>query len=81
MFKMHEHDIFGMDEQGNDTSTVIAHVKPASNESVVEVLGAGEDDDEGRSSWVWVRLASGDLFLGVFPYSGTYLAGMDRDGV
>lgn len=72
--KLEEHDVFDQDEDGYDTSRVIAHVKPASSASVVETLSASESDPDGRSNWVWVRLASGDLVLGIFPQGDTYFA-------
>lgn len=71
--KLEEHDVYGMDDTGRP-GLILAHVKPASAESVVEVLGAGEDDPEGRSNWMWVRLANGDLILGVYPQGDTYFS-------
>jgi hypothetical protein len=53
-------------------------LKPASPESVETVLAAGEDDDDGRSEWLWVRLPNADLILGVYPQGDTYLA-TERD--
>lgn len=72
--KLEEHDIFDRDEDGYDTNQVIAHVRPASSESVVEVLSASQNDPDGRSNWLWVRLASGDLILGTFPQGDTYFS-------
>lgn len=57
-----------------DGEVYIAAVKPASTESVGLVLSASQDSEDGRSGWVWVRLASGDLVLGVFPQGDTYFA-------
>lgn len=33
---------------------------------------------DGRSSWVWVRLADGTLVLGVMPQGDTYERMSDR---
>jgi hypothetical protein len=49
----------------------IATVHPASPEYATEVLEA-EIDNDGRSDWVWVNLANGDLLLGTFPRGLTY---------
>ena len=48
------------------------HLRPASPESVETVLAASEDDEDGRSEWLWVRLPNGDLILGVYPQGETY---------
>jgi hypothetical protein len=74
MSKMDAHDIYAIDENGHETQRLVAHVKPASRESVLTVLSASDDNMDGRSDWVWVRLASGDLVLGVFPQGDTYMA-------
>lgn len=29
--------------------------------------------NQGRSPWVWIRLANGDLLLGCFPQADTYM--------
>lgn len=47
---------------------------PALPESVQTVLAASEDDEDGRSEWLWVRLPNGDLILGVYPQGDTYFA-------
>jgi hypothetical protein len=52
----------------------IATIHPASAESVQQVLAADENDGDGRSQWVWVRLANGDLVLGLYPQGDTYFA-------
>jgi hypothetical protein len=51
---------------------VIGTVRPASYDAVVQVLLTTADDDDGRSPYMWVRLANGDLILGVFPRGATY---------
>lgn len=53
-----------------DGNSVLVH--PASRESVDLVLSRSEDDPNGRSNWLWVRLPNGDLILGVFPQGDTY---------
>lgn len=49
------------------------YMKPASAESIEKVLMADENDPDGRSEYMWVRLANGDLILGVFPQGDTYV--------
>lgn len=66
MTRLNTHAIF--DEELRQ----IARVHPASPEAVATVLAASEDDEEGRSQFMWLRLANGDLMLGVFPQGGTY---------
>lgn len=61
-----EHDL--TDDEGRH----VAHVTPATTEDVFTVLFAPQDGSDGRSEPVWVRLASGDLLLGVFPLGDTY---------
>jgi len=50
----------------------IAWYKPASQEAVDLVLAADVEDEDGRSEWLWIRLANGDLILGVMPQGETY---------
>jgi len=49
---------------------------PANPETVEKVLNAPESDldydGRVRSNWVWIRLKSGDLALGVFPQAILY---------
>jgi hypothetical protein len=52
---------------------IIARSKPASDEMVEKVLNASTEGSDGRSRWMWFRLANGDLILGVFPQGDTYL--------
>ena len=51
-------------------------IKPASDQSVMTVLAANPDIQDGltRSEWLWVRLPNGDLILGIYPQDGTYFA-------
>jgi hypothetical protein len=49
-------------------------IKQASPEAVQYVLDQSEDDDNGRSPFVWVWLPNGDLILGTFPQGDTYFA-------
>ena len=72
--KLKAHTVYDIDETGRDTDRVLATVKPASNESVGTVLTASETSEDGRSNWMWVRLANGDLILGVYPQGDTYFA-------
>lgn len=45
---------------------------------VNQVVNAPVDTSNGRSEWVWVRLANGDLLLGVFPQGDTYIELQNR---
>jgi hypothetical protein len=57
-----------------DGSIHIAQIVPADPKMVRMVLRAKVDSEDGRSQYVWCRLANGDLILGVFPQGETYLA-------
>ena len=46
----------------------------APQEAVDMVMAAEPGADDGRSGWQWLRLANGDLMLGVFPRGETYFA-------
>lgn len=50
----------------------IAFVTPAPAEAVELVMNAPVETGHGRSEWVFLRLANGDLALGVFPQGNTY---------
>lgn len=50
----------------------IGTVHTASVESVEKVLKASLFDEDGRSQFMWIRLANGDLILGVYPQGDTY---------
>jgi hypothetical protein len=50
----------------------LGRIIPAKPEDVTKVLAAAENDPDGRSQFVWLRLANGDLMLGVFPQGDTY---------
>ena len=52
----------------------LARVTPAKDEDVQLVLDAEVDTGDGRSSWVWVRLADGTAMLATFPQGDTYEA-------
>lgn len=54
-----------------ESNVLIATVDDADEQLAAEVIAAPLDDD-GRSRWMWVRLANGDLMLGLFPHGGTY---------
>lgn len=50
----------------NDTDRVYLGASwPASPNAVETIMTM--DEDNGRSEWRWLRLANGDLMLGVFP--------------
>jgi hypothetical protein len=51
---------------------VIAWAMDASQGAVDYVLTRQTNDPDGRSPWVWLRLANGDLVLGTFPRGDTY---------
>lgn len=47
---------------------------PASQTAVDLVIDQDPNDDDGRSEWLWIRLANGDLILGCYPQGETYFA-------
>lgn len=55
-----------------DEITVVATATPAKMSFAQEVLSADPDSPDGRSEWLWIRLATGELILGVFPQGKTY---------
>lgn len=57
------------DDKGN---LHLATVTPASPEAVAKVLRADEKGCDGRSNWVWLRLADGTLALAIFPQGDLY---------
>jgi hypothetical protein len=67
------HIIYAEDEYGNLKDEFLAFVHPADPNVVQAVLRAPEKTNDGRSEFVWVRLANGDLVLGVFPRGDTYI--------
>lgn len=64
--------IYDMDENGHDTKKVLALAMPASEESIRAIMLAEENDPDGRSPFMFFRLANGDLILGCFPCGETY---------
>lgn len=68
MTKLQAHHVYDDD----DPERVIATVHPASPESVALVAAASENDPDGRSQPMWIRLPNGDLILGVYPQGDTY---------
>jgi hypothetical protein len=50
----------------------IAQSKPASAESIKRVTTAPVSRCVGRSQWVWIRLASGDLVIATYPRGDLY---------
>lgn len=51
-------------------------MKPASIDAAVAIFAANPDLEDGftRSEYLWIRLANGDLILGVFPQDEAYFA-------
>lgn len=47
---------------------------PASPEGAIQVILASAEEENGitRSEWQWIRLANGDLILGVYPQDELY---------
>lgn len=77
---MDRHDIVLSPDELSDriASGVMEHVAtvvPASPGAVAAVIGANEDDEgeDGRSTWSWVVLPTGDVLLGTFPQGAMYL--------
>jgi len=80
----HEITLLGGDLAGvqqEDGSMHLATVTPAKNAAVIEVLRADVSSMDGRSQWVWVRLADGTLILGVFPQGDTYINVVEAEEV
>jgi hypothetical protein len=52
----------------------LAEAWPASAEAIVRVIMANADEQDGftRSEWLWIRIANGDLILGLFPQDDMY---------
>ena len=75
---MKPHHVYADHEDTDDPrqpgNRYIASVHPASHESVLIVSAATRGDPDGRSEFMWVRLANGDLILGVYPQGETYFA-------
>lgn len=59
----------------------IATSTPAVWKDVSHVLRAPTGTEDGRSDWHWLRLANGDLILGVYPRGDTYLQLVEHLGV
>lgn len=57
----------------DDEGRFLGVVVPAASSAVSAVLHAKVGDPDGCSEWVWVRLANGDLILGMFPQGDTYM--------
>lgn len=75
MSRMEEHWVKwlpGEQQEAAADAEILAYIKPASLRAVDTVMNASEDDEDGRSNWVWVRLPNGDLILGVYPQGDTY---------
>lgn len=78
MTRMYAHVTYDDYEDDEKRKVALAWVHPASQESVDLVLSADENDPNGRSQWMWLRLPNGDLILGIFPQGDTYM-GLDED--
>ncbi len=65
--------IFGADEDGVKTDSLLAWAIPA-DEAVARAILAQPVGDDGRSGLMWFRLQNGDLILGVFPRGDSYFA-------
>lgn len=57
--------------KSKSTEYVLGLSYPASEEDALAILDSQVHDD-GRSEFVWIRLANGDLFVGVSPQGETY---------
>lgn len=57
-----------------DAPRVLGWVQPASQKVAQMVIDAEAGTDDGRSEWLWLRLANGDLLLATFPRGDTYLS-------
>lgn len=44
----------------------------AARERAVQAVLDAPVNDDGRSEWLWLRMANGDLFLAVAPRGATY---------
>jgi hypothetical protein len=74
MSKLKERNLYAFKDTGDidDVDIYVATVAPASEEGIKIVTDANPDSDDGRSPFMWVLLANGDLLLGVFPQGETY---------
>jgi hypothetical protein len=63
-----------MNEHGHFDTRMdpLGHYVEANKADVNDVLKSDEDDSDGRSKFMWIRLRNGDLILGVFPQGETY---------
>jgi hypothetical protein len=60
--------------------SVLVQYYPATERGIATMLAANPDDEDGRSEWLWIRLANGDLIFGCFPQAGTYFE-LEEDGL
>lgn len=61
-----------------ETPRHIASSYPANEQTALLVLGREPGGGDNRSEFHWVRLANGDLILGVYPQGDTYFE-IERD--
>ena len=74
MTKFNESKWFDVAHHEPDGTTYTqGYMKPVSDKALERVLMADENDPDGRSEYMWVRLPNGDCILGVFPQGDTYL--------
>lgn len=56
----------------NDDGVYIGTIVPVKDMTLAAEVVSAPIDDDGRSRWVWVELANGDLLLGMFPTGSIY---------
>lgn len=63
----------------DDNLSTIGWVWPAERDAVDYVLSQSSEElgFDGRSNWVWIRLANGDLVLATYPQGDTYVSVVD----
>lgn len=64
--------------RNDETGELLAYLYDADQRSVEYVLAAPVGEDPGRSPFTWIRLANGDLFLGVAPRGDVYVECVER---
>lgn len=57
-----------------ETPRVLGWTVPAAPEIASKVISADVGTGDGRSEWLWLRLANGDLMLAIYPQGETYFA-------
>ncbi len=54
------------------SNVLIATAAPVKSDGARELVLRANEDRDGRSGWMWITLANGDLILGVFPHGDTH---------